>query len=190
MELDDQEFDYDWTRPNVSFDDIAGYYEIKERLTKEIIRPVQAAARSDDPYDRFGIEPLCGILFYGPPGTGKTTFVRALAGELEVPFVELGPAEIKGKWISEGPQPVRQLFEEANSIGRCVILLNEVEHLFDNRGVGAEAPHAENREVINELFVHLGADDRTAIVVGTTSQLEDINPAILGPRRLATQVEI
>jgi len=190
MAPNNQEFEYNWTRSDISFDDVAGYYEVKERLAEEVLQPAQAAARGDDRYDRFGIEPSRGILFYGPPGTGKTMFARALAGELDIPFVELGPADVTSKWINEGPQRIRQLFEEADSIGPCVIFLDEAEHLFGGRDAGAGGAHAEDRKITSELLVHLTADDRTAIVVGATNRPEDIDPAILRPGRLATHVEI
>ena len=185
-----EELEYNWTRSNISFDDVAGYYDVKERLAEAVLQPVQAAARGDNRYDRFGIEPSRGILFYGPPGTGKTMFARALAGELDIPFVELGPADVTSKWINEGPQRIRQLFEEADSIGPCVIFLDEAEHLFGGRDVGAGGAHAEDRKITSELLVHLTAEDRTAIVVGATNRPEDIDPAILRPGRLATHVEI
>ena len=184
------EYEYDWTRSDIGFDDIGGYYEVKERLAEEVLQPARAAARGDDRYDRFGIEPSRGILFHGPPGTGKTLFARALAGELDVPFVELGPADVTSKWINEGPQRVRQLFEEAASIGPCVIFLDEAEHLFGGRDVGAGGAHAEDRKITSELLVHLTAEDRTAIVIGATNRSEDIDQAIIRPGRLATHIEI
>ena len=187
---DNPEYEYNWTRSDVGFDDIGGYYEVKDRLTEEVLQPVRATARGDDRYDRFGIEPSQGILFHGPPGTGKTLFARALAGELGIPFVELGPADVTSKWINEGPQRVRQLFGEAASVGPCVIFLDEAEHLFGGRDVGTGGAHAEDRKITSELLVHLTAEDRTAIVIGATNRSEDIDPAILRPGRLATHVEI
>jgi SpoVK/Ycf46/Vps4 family AAA+-type ATPase len=187
---DDPEYEYNWTRSDVSFDDIGGYYGVKDRLAEEVLQPVRAAARGDDRYDRFGIEPSQGILFHGPPGTGKTLFARALAGELGIPFVEIGPADVTSKWINEGPQRVRQLFGEAASVGPCVIFLDEAEHLFGGRDVGAGGAHAEDRKITSQLLVHLTAEGRTAIVIGATNRSEDIDPAILRPGRLATHVEI
>jgi AAA+ superfamily predicted ATPase len=187
---DSREYEYNWNHSDIGFDDIGGYYDVKERLTEEVLRPLRATAHGDDRYDRFGIEPSRGILFYGPPGTGKTLFARALAGELEIPFVELGPADVTSKWINEGPQRIRQLFEEARAIGPCVIFLDEAEHLFGGRDVGAGGAHAEDRKITSELLVHLTADGRTAIVVGATNRPEDIDPAILRPGRLATHIEI
>ncbi|WP_324665693.1 AAA family ATPase [Haloarcula sediminis] len=183
-------FEYDWANSEIGFDDVGGYYEVKQRLTDEVLQPIQAAIQGDERFDRFGIEPSRGILLHGPPGTGKTLFARALAGELAVPFVELGPADITSKWINEGPQRVRQLFEEAESVGPCVIFLDEAEHLLGGREVGAGGAHAEDRKITSELLVHLTADDRTAIVVGATNRPEDIDPAILRPGRLATHIEI
>jgi len=188
--LRDTEYGYNWTRLDIGFGDIGGYYEVKGRLAEEVLQPARAAAQGDDRYDRFGIEPSQGILFHGPPGTGKTLFARALAGELDVPFVELGPADVTSKWINEGSQRVRQLFEEAASIGPCIIFLDEAEHLFGGRDVGAGGAHAEDRKITSELLVHLTAEDRTAIVIGATNRPEDIDPAILRPGRLATHVEI
>jgi AAA+ superfamily predicted ATPase len=184
------EFEYGWMSSEIGFDDVGGYYEVKQRLTDEVLQPIHAAIRGDERFDRFGIEPSRGILLHGPPGTGKTLFARALAGELAVPFVELGPADITSKWINEGPQRVRQLFEEAESVGPCVIFLDEAEHLLGGRDVGAGGAHAEDRKITSELLVHLTADDRTAIVVGATNRPEDIDPAILRPGRLATHIEI
>jgi SpoVK/Ycf46/Vps4 family AAA+-type ATPase len=184
------ELEYNWTLSNISFDDVAGYYDVKERLAEEVLQPARASQRGDDRYDRFGIEPSRGILFYGPPGTGKTMFARALAGELDIPFVELGPADVTSKWINEGPQRIRQLFKEADSIGPCVVFLDETEHLFGGRDVGSGGAHAEDRKITSELLVHLTAADRTAIVVGATNRPEDIDPAILRPGRLATHVEV
>jgi AAA+ superfamily predicted ATPase len=186
----DTEYEYNWTHSDIGFEDIGGYYEVKQRLTEEVLQPARAAARGDDRYDRFGIEPSRGILFHGPPGTGKTLFARALAGELDVPFVELGPADVTSKWINEGPQRVRQLFEEATLIGHCVIFIDEAEHLFGGRDAGAGGAHAEDRKITSELLVHLTSEDRTAIVIGATNRSEDIDQAIIRPGRLATHIEI
>ena len=117
-------------------------------------------------------------------------FARALAGELGVPFVELSPADITSKWINEGPQRVRQLFDEAESIGPCVIFLDEAEHLFGGRDVGTGGAHAEDKKITSELLVHLTKEDRDAIIIGATNRPEDVDPAILRPGRLATHVEI
>lgn len=185
----DPEYQYNWTRSDTRFDDIGGYYGVKEQLAEAVLQPARALAQGDARFDRFGIEPSRGILFHGPPGTGKTLFARALAGELGVPFLELGPADVTSKWINEGPQRIRRLFAEADAVGPCVIFFDEAEHLFGGRDVRGGA-HAEDRKITSELLVHLTAADRRAIVVGATNRPGDIDPAILRPGRLATHLEV
>lgn len=182
--------DYDWGHSSIRFDDIGGYYDVKQTLVEDIIEPLRASGRGDDRFDRFGIQPERGILFYGPPGTGKTLFARALAGELNVPFVELSPSDVTSKWINEGPDRIKQLFDEASRIGPSVIFIDEAEHLFGARATDSRNTHAEDRKVTTEFLVHLTRDDREAIVVAATNRPGDIDPAILRPGRLTAHYEI
>jgi AAA+ superfamily predicted ATPase len=182
--------DYDWGYSSIRFDDIGGYYDVKQTLVEDIIEPLRAAERGDDRFDRFGIQPERGILFYGPPGTGKTLFARALAGELNIPFVELSPSDVTSKWINEGPDRIKQLFDEASRIGPSVIFIDEAEHLFGARATDSRNTHAEDRKVTTEFLVHLTRDDREAIVVAATNRPGDIDPAILRPGRLTAHYEI
>ena len=182
--------DYDWGYSSVRFDDIGGYYDVKQTLVEDIIEPLRAAERGDDRFDRFGIQPERGILLYGPPGTGKTLFARALAGELNIPFVELSPSDVTSKWINEGPDRIKQLFDEASRIGPSVIFIDEAEHLFGARATDSRNTHAEDRKVTTEFLVHLTRDDREAIVVAATNRPGDIDPAILRPGRLTAHYEI
>jgi ATP-dependent 26S proteasome regulatory subunit len=181
-----QNLEYDWGWSGTQFSDIGGYYELKDALGDEIVTALRAAQRGDDRFDRFGIEPERGILFYGPPGTGKTLFARALAGELNLPFVELSPADVASRWINEGPERIRQLFAEAQQLGPCVIFVDEAEHLFGARSADARNTHAEDRKLTTEFLVNLTREDREAIVVAATNRPEDIDPAILRPGRLTS----
>jgi cell division protease FtsH len=181
---------YDWRPSETSFDDIGGYYDLKSALHEDVLKPLRAAQAGDDRYSRFGIEPERGILLYGPPGTGKTMFARALAGELNIPFVELSPADVTSMWVNESSDQVKTLFSEADEIGQCIIFLDEAEHLFGAREHTAKSAHAEDRKVTSEFLAQLTRDDREAIVVSATNRPGDIDRAILRPGRLTAHFEV
>ena len=42
----------------------------------------------------FGVVAPSAMPLFGPPGTGKTSFVKAIAGRLGWPFVELLPSKL------------------------------------------------------------------------------------------------
>ena len=185
-----EEYRYDWRYSETSFDNIGGYYDLKDALHEDVLKPLRAAQQGDDRYTRFGIEPERGILLYGPPGTGKTMFARALAGELNIPFVELSPADVTSMWVNESSDQVKTLFSEADEIGQCIIFLDEAEHLFGAREHTAKSAHAEDRKVTSEFLAQLTRDDREAIVVSATNRPGDIDRAILRPGRLTAHFEV
>ena len=180
---------YDWRDSETSFSDIGGYYDLKNALREDVLEPLRAAQTGDNRYSRFGIESERGILLYGPPGTGKTMFARALAGELDIPFVELSPADVTSMWINESSDRIKALFNEANDIGQCVVFLDEAEHLFGARDTGKRA-HAEDQKVTSEFLAQLTRDDREAIVVSATNLPGEIDRAILRPGRLTAHFEV
>jgi cell division protease FtsH len=181
---------HDWERSTTTFDDIGGYYDVKNALHEEILEPLRTARTGDDRFSRFGIEPERGVLLYGPPGTGKTMFARALAGELDVPFVELSPADITSMWVNESSDHVKTLFDEASDLGECIIFLDEAEHLFGAREHTAKSAHAEDRKVTSEFLAQLTREDRGSIVVAATNRPGDIDRAILRPGRLTAHFEV
>jgi SpoVK/Ycf46/Vps4 family AAA+-type ATPase len=185
-----EEFRYDWRYSETSFDDIGGYYELKTALDGDVLKPLRAAQTGDDRYSRFDIEPERGILLYGPPGTGKTMFARALAGELDIPFVELSPADVTSMWVNESSDQIKTLFDEADEIGQCIVFLDEAEHLFGARDHTGKSAHAEDRKVTSEFLAQLTRDDREAIVVSATNRPGDIDRAILRPGRLTAHFEV
>jgi len=184
------DLNYDWRYSETSFDDIGGYYELKTALDEDVLKPLRAAQTGDDRYSRFDIEPERGILLYGPPGTGKTMFARALAGELDIPFVELSPADVTSMWVNESSDQIKTLFDEADEIGQCIVFLDEAEHLFGARDHTGKSAHAEDRKVTSEFLAQLTRDDREAIVVSATNRPGDIDRAILRPGRLTAHFEV
>ena len=186
--LDNPDYEYNWTRSDIGFNDIGGYYDVKERLAEEVLQPARARARGDDRYDRFGIEPSRGILFHGPPGTGKTLFARALANALNRPFVELTQADLTHEHINKSPQLIKRLFEEAQHLGG-VIFIDEAEQLLGDR-TRSENAHAEDQKVTNMFLSALTQEDQDFILLLTTNQREGMDEAVLRPGRVDSEFEI
>src|SRR6185295_4038481 len=114
-----------------------------------------------------------GFLLVGPPGTGKTLMVKALAGELSIPFVSASASEFVDLWVGNGPKKVRELFQKARELsekkgGRYVILfIDELD------AIGSRDGHMnqEYTNTINQLLVEMDGfspDDRI-IVIGATN---------------------
>lgn len=70
--------------------------------------------------------------FYGPPGTGKTMCAEALAGQLGLPFLSLGIAELESKFMGETATNIQAAFAQATKTG-AVLFFDEADTLLGKR---------------------------------------------------------
>ena len=82
-----------------------------------------------------GIEPPKGVLLFGPPGTGKTLCARAVANRTDVCFIQVTGSELVQKYVGEGVQMVRELFEMARTKKACLIFFDEIDAIGGMGGI-------------------------------------------------------
>lgn len=70
--------------------------------------------------------------FYGPPGTGKTLCAEALAGQLRMPFMALGIAELESKFMGETAKNIQAAFTTAKETG-ALLFFDEADTLLGKR---------------------------------------------------------
>ena len=117
-------------KAGLKLSDVKGLEEAKRIVMKALVNPV----RHPDVYRTLKIRSGKGLLLYGPPGTGKTMFARAIAGEMNLPFIYRKASELKDKYVGESEKNVSRLCEEAYSHKQSVVFLDECDELLRKRG--------------------------------------------------------
>ena len=167
------------------FADVAGLDSLKEKLSDEVIWPLTHKAKAA----RYRISPPNGMILFGPPGCGKTFFARKLAEETGFTFKMVFPSDIGGMIIHETQVKVARLFEEARSQAPCIICFDEIDAMIPRRTTtpGMEYQNTE----VNEFLVQMSnCGERGVFVIGTTNNIDLIDPAALRSGRLDYHVEI
>ncbi|RKD97522.1 AAA family ATPase [Halopiger aswanensis] len=170
------------------FDDVGGMDALKDRLHETVIDPFENA----DQYAKYGLGTAGGILLYGPPGCGKTHVTGALAGELDVAFLEVSPAELTSKWMGKPAQNVADLFEIARQNAPCLVFLDEIDAIAGARG-GHGSGGASQRQMVNQLLTELeslGDADEDVVVVAATNRPGDVDDAVLRSGRFDERIEV
>jgi len=103
--------------PNVSWDDIGGYDEIKQKLKEAVEWPI----KHPQAFSRMGIRPPQGILLYGPPGCSKTLLAKAIASQSKLNFIPVKGPELFNKYVGESERAVREIFRKARAASPAVI---------------------------------------------------------------------
>jgi transitional endoplasmic reticulum ATPase len=170
---------------NAGLADVGGLGPAVEEL-REVI---QLAITRPGVLTRLGITSARGVILHGPPGSGKTLLCRSLAGELDAAFYYISGPEVVGSLHGQTEESLRAVFADAIDHAPAIICLDEMESLTRNRR--ALSSHADLRAVAQLLSLMDGLRRaRGVFVVGTTNQVELIDPAFRRPGRFDREIEI
>ena len=155
---------------------------VKERIVSDV-QDFLASAKWY--YDR-GIPYRRGYLLYGPPGTGKSSFIQALAGELDYDIAILN--------LSERGLTDDRLNHLLTMIpARTLVLLEDVDAAFSNRraqtdGHGYQGANVTFSGLLNALDGVASSEER--IIFLTTNHVERLDEALVRPGRVDLTVRL
>ncbi|MBX0294592.1 CDC48 family AAA ATPase [Haloarcula nitratireducens] len=174
-------------KPDVSWDDVGGLAETKERLQEAIEWPLAYP----DAYKRVDLQSTKGILLHGPPGTGKTLLAKAVANEAQSNFISVKGPELFDKYVGESEKGVREIFEKARSNAPTVIFFDEIDAIASKRGSGGGDNQVGER-VVSQLLTELdGLEElEDVVVIAATNRPDLIDDALTRAGRIERKIEV
>ena len=163
--------------PEVSWDDVGGLDEIKERLKESVEWPLTMPDR----FEHFGIKPPRGIVLFGAPGTGKTLIAKAIANEAKANFITVKGPELISKWVGESEKAIREVFKKAKQASPSIIFLDEFESIAGARTPNSGEGSDVSNRVVNQMLSSMDGVESMegVIVIAATNRPEMIDPALL-----------
>jgi len=159
----------------VTWDDIGGLKDIKERLVEAVIWPFT----HKDLFELTDAKAPKGILLCGPPGTGKTLVAKALANQSGANFISVKGAELLSKYVGESEHAVRDVFKKAKQVAPCIIFFDEIDALAPCRRESDGTRVSER--VVSQLLTEMdGVEDlREVLILAATNRADIVDPALL-----------
>ena len=165
--------------PSITFKDVAGMVEVKERLNRSFLQ----ALKNPELFRKYGKTVGGGLILYGPPGCGKTYLARALAGELQARFLNIGLSDVLDMWFGEAERKLHVLFENARRMAPVVVFFDEVDALGLKR---SKMSGSVGRNLVNQFLAEMdGVQSRNEglFFLGATNHPWDIDTALRRPGR-------
>jgi DNA polymerase III delta prime subunit len=161
------------------------------RLSTGFLNPILKAEgeRRDNPH--YMLDPDAKVvppggcrsaILFGPPGTGKTTLIRALAGSLKWPFVEITPAQFLDEGIELVSKRADEIFRQVMELDRCVVLLDEIDELIQIRNQQADSLERFFTTTMLPRLANLWDAGRILFFANTNNILK-VDPAIRRSQR-------
>lgn len=168
----------DHTPPTITLSSLGGLTTITTQLMELIGLPIL----HPEIYLSTGVEPPRGVLLYGPPGCGKTTIANALAGELQVPFINISAPSVVSGMSGESEKKLREIFEEAKTLAPCLVFMDEIDAITPKRDGGAQ--REMERRIVAQLLTLMDeltlekTGGKPVIVIGATNRPDSLDSAL------------
>ncbi|MGZ6254690.1 MAG: AAA family ATPase [Candidatus Chromulinivorax sp.] len=171
--------------------DVAGAHGAKADLQDIISYLLKPKA-----FKKIGAEIPKGVLMEGLPGNGKTLLAKAVAGQVNCPFISVAGSSFIQMYVGLGAARVRDLFVKAQQLaehyGACIIFIDEIDALGAKRinGLGS---HREDDQTIAQLLEcmdGLSKHENPIIVLGATNRVDILDDALIRPGRFDRIVKV
>lgn len=174
--------------PDIAYDEIGGL----EEQIQEVSETVELPLTKPELFTDIGVEPPKGVLLYGPPGTGKTLIAKAVAHHSKATFIHMSGSELVHKFIGEGAQLVRDIFQMAREKAPTIVFIDEIDAVGSIRTHDGTTGSAEVNRTMMQLLAELdGFRMRGDVkVIAATNRIDILDPALLRPGRFDRIIEI
>lgn len=171
-----------------TFKDVAGLETAKEELSDVLM-----FLKDSEPFNNIGAKIPKGVLLSGAPGNGKTLLARALAGEVQCPFLYVSGSEFIEAIVGIGAARVRNLFAIAKDLAPCIIFIDEIDAIGRKRGVHGFGGDTELAQTLNQLLVEMDGFEQQKspiVIIGATNRVDVLDSALMRPGRFDRKIEI
>lgn len=126
----------------------------------------------------YGLPAPRGALLAGPPGTGKTMTARAIAAAWGVPLLKLDLGALKSKFVGESEGNLRRALRVVEAIGRCVVLVDEIEKSLAGASQGG-ADGGVSADALGAILSWMSDRSGEGFVLATTNDPGALPPELM-----------
>ncbi|XP_063901309.1 mitochondrial chaperone BCS1-like [Zophobas morio] len=155
---------------------------LEGNLKENLVQDVKNFIKSSKWYNDRGIPYRRGYLLHGTPGSGKSSFVMALAGEINYNICLVNLNE-------RGLSDDRLAHSLSESPAQSIILLEDIDAAFTTRKQNENyGPNVTFSGLLNVLDGIVAGEER--IIFMTTNHIDSLDPALIRPGRADVITEI
>lgn len=162
----------EWFDPLAGGLDAVGGLDVLKGWLASRKNAYSAAARA------YGLPAPKGALLVGVPGCGKSLTAKAIATAWGVPLLRMDLGALKSKFVGESEGNLRKAFQVIETLGRCVVWLDEVEKALAGATQGA-ADGGVSSDALGAILSWMQDRQGDAFVLATSNDVSQLPPELL-----------
>jgi hypothetical protein len=147
---------------DISFDNVGGLSGLKSWLRGR----KKAYSREAK---EFGLPLPKGCLFCSVPGVGKTMLAKATAKEFDCPLFSFDIGTIFDSHVGNSERNMREAIKTIESIGKCVILIDEIEKSLSESAVSGRGDTGVSSRIYGTFLSWLNDRTNPAFIIATSN---------------------
>lgn len=126
----------------------------------------------------YGLKAPRGVLLAGIPGCGKSLVRKAIAASWGIPLLELDLGALKGRYVGQSEERIRQALKTAQAVAPVVLGLEEIEKaLAGATGLGGDS--GVSKDQLGVLLTWLQEHEGAVFLVATANDCTSLPPELL-----------
>jgi len=151
-----------YIEPDISFDNVGGLGGLKRWLRSRKKGYSQAARAYRLPLPK-------GCMFCSVPGVGKTMLAKATANEFDCPLFLFDIGSVFDSHVGNSERNMREAIKTIESIGKCVILIDEIEKALSKDAVSGRGDTGVSSRIYGTFLTWLNDRKNPAFIIATSN---------------------
>nr|YP_009675046.1 putative AAA domain-containing protein Ycf46 [Rhizochromulina marina]QDH81897.1 putative AAA domain-containing protein Ycf46 [Rhizochromulina marina] len=118
----------------------------------------------------YGLPAPRGLLLAGVQGTGKSLTAKAIAGEWQLPLLQLDAGRLFDGIVGESERNVRQMIQLVEALSPCILWIDEIDKAFASNTQRTDS--GTTNRVMSTLLTWLSEKQSPVFVVATANNFE------------------
>jgi len=163
--------------PDIGFANVGGLGQLKQWIRLRANSFSKAAREYGLPFSK-------GVLLAGVAGCGKTMIAKATSKEFNMPLFQLDVGALFGSLVGQTEQNCRAVIKTIESIGQCVILIDELEKSLNNSATSGAGDSGTSSRMFGTFLSWLNDRICPAFIMATSNNLLVLPPELIRKGRL------
>lgn len=129
--------------------------------------------------EKYGVEPLRGVLLTGVPGTGKSLLAKAIAALWNLPLLRLDVGKVMTGLVGGSEEKMRAVIGQVEAVAPCILWIDEIEKSLSGTKSSNFSDGGTLARVFGTLLTAMEERMQGVVTIATANDISALPPELI-----------